>query len=68
MCFKLARFLIFKHIFKMKTLIDYDYNMKKIKTHWDILVFHPFESIKNWITIVLSSQNTFKGSTNVTLD
>jgi hypothetical protein len=52
----------------MKTLIDYDYNMKKIKTHWDILVFHPFESIKNPIIIVLSSQNALKGSTNVTLD
>jgi hypothetical protein len=39
----------------MKNLVDYDYNMKKLKTHWYILVFHPFESIKNPITIVLSS-------------
>jgi len=52
----------------MKTLIDYDYNMKIIKTHWDISVFHPFESIKNPILIVLSSQTTLKGSTNVTSD
>jgi hypothetical protein len=37
----------------MKTLIGYDYNMKKKKTHWDILVCHPFESIKNPIIIVL---------------
>ncbi len=39
----------------MKTLIDYDYNMKKFKTHRYMLVFYPFESIKNLITIGLSS-------------
>jgi hypothetical protein len=39
----------------MKNLVDCDYNMKKFKTHLYILVFHPFESIKNPITIVLSS-------------
>ncbi len=39
----------------MKTLIDYDYNITKFKTHLYILVLHSFESIKNPITIVLSS-------------
>ncbi len=39
----------------MKTLINYDYDMKKIKTQWYILVFYPFESTKNSVTIVLSS-------------
>ncbi len=39
----------------MKNLIDYDYDMKKIKTHLYILVLHPLESIKNPIIIVLSS-------------
>jgi len=49
--------LIFKFqtYFYMKTLVNYDYNMKKFKTHWYILMFHPFESIKTSIIIVLSS-------------
>jgi hypothetical protein len=51
----------------MKNLIDYDYNMKILKTHWYILVLDPFENIKNPIIIVLSSQNALKGATNVTL-
>jgi hypothetical protein len=51
----------------MKNLINYDYNMKILKTRWYILLFHPFESIKYPIIIVLSSQNTFKGAINVTL-
>jgi len=42
----------------MKTLIDYDYNMKKLKTHSYILVFHPFQSKKksnyNCTFIILS--------------
>jgi hypothetical protein len=54
-CFKLTRFSNFQTYFYMKTLVDYDYNMKILKTHWYILVFHPFESIKNPITIVFSS-------------
>jgi hypothetical protein len=45
----------FQTYFYMKTLVDYDYNMKKFKTHWYILVFSPFESIKNLIAIGLSS-------------
>jgi len=38
----------------MKALINYDYDMKKIETHWYILMFYSFESTKNPITIVLS--------------
>ncbi len=38
-------FQIFKHTFIWKNL----------KTHWHILMFHPFESVSNPITIVLSS-------------
>jgi hypothetical protein len=48
-------FLNFQTYFYMKTLVDYDYHMKKKLTHWYILVFYPFESIKNLVTIGLSS-------------
>jgi hypothetical protein len=51
----------------MKILINYDYNMKILKTHWYILVLDPFENIKNPIIIVLSSQNALKWATSVTL-
>jgi hypothetical protein len=39
----------------MKTLINYDYDIKKNKTYWYILVLYPFESTKKSIIIVLSS-------------
>jgi hypothetical protein len=39
----------------MRTLIDYDYDMKNCKTHWYISVLNTFENIKNPIIIVLSS-------------
>jgi len=45
----------FQHIFYIRTLINYDYDMNFLNTHWYILVFYPFESRKNSITIVLSS-------------
>jgi len=54
-CFKLIRFSKFPKYFYMRTLINYDYDMNFLKTHWYILVFYPFESTKKWITIILSS-------------
>jgi hypothetical protein len=39
----------------MRFLVNYDYNMKILKTHWYILMLYPFESIRNPFTIVLSS-------------
>jgi len=54
-CSKLTRFSKFQTYFYMKTLVDYDYNMNFLKTHWYILVFYPFESIKNPIIVVFSS-------------
>jgi hypothetical protein len=53
--FKLVRFSKFPTYFYMRTLINYDYDMKFLKTHWYILVLYPFESTKNSITIILSS-------------
>jgi hypothetical protein len=38
----------------MRTLIDYDYDMKILKIHWYMLVLYPFKSIKNPIIIVVS--------------
>jgi len=32
-CFKLAKFLNFQTYFYMKTLVDYNYNMKILKSH-----------------------------------
>jgi hypothetical protein len=40
---KLAKFSNFETYFYVKTLVDYDYNMRKFKMHWCILMFHPFE-------------------------
>jgi hypothetical protein len=54
-CSKLVRFSKFPAHFYMRTLINYDYDMKFLKTHWYILVFNPFESTKNSITIIFSS-------------
>jgi hypothetical protein len=54
-CSKLVGFSKFPTYFYVKTLIDYDYDMKKIETHWYILMLYPLESIKNPITIALSS-------------
>jgi hypothetical protein len=39
----------------MRFLVNYDYNMKILKTHLYILMLYPFESIRNPFTIVLSS-------------
>jgi hypothetical protein len=44
----------FSTYFYRKILIDYDYSMKNLKTHWYILVLYPFKSIKNPITILFS--------------
>jgi hypothetical protein len=38
---KLIGFSKFPIYFYMKTLIDYDYDMKLKKNHWYILVFYP---------------------------
>jgi hypothetical protein len=54
-CSKPVGFSKLPTYFYMRTLINYDYDMKTFKTHWYILVFYPFESTKNSITIVLSS-------------
>jgi hypothetical protein len=40
--------------------MDYDYNMKFLKTHWYIIVFYPFENIKNPIKIALSKAKKFQ--------
>jgi hypothetical protein len=49
----------FQAYFYMKTqLVYYDYNMKKFKTCWYILVFHPFENIKNSIIIGCNHNQT----------
>jgi len=53
--FKLVGFSKFPTYFYMKILINYDYDMKILKTHWYILVLYPFESTTNSITIVFSS-------------
>jgi hypothetical protein len=54
-CFKLVGFSKFPTYFYMRTLINYDYDMKNLNTHWYISVLYPFESTKNSITIVLLS-------------
>jgi hypothetical protein len=54
-CSKLIGFSEFPHTFIWELLINYDYDMKCCKTHWYILMLYPFESIKNSVTIVLSS-------------
>jgi len=54
-CSKLVGFSNFPTYFYMRTLTNYDYDMKFFKTHWYILVLYPFESTKNLITIVLLS-------------
>jgi hypothetical protein len=41
--FKLARFSKCLKYFCMKMLMDYDYNIKQLKTHWHMLVLHPCE-------------------------
>jgi hypothetical protein len=41
--------------FYMRILINYDYDMKKFKTHLYILMFYPFESTKDPIIIIFSS-------------
>jgi hypothetical protein len=53
--FEIGQVFKFQTYFYMKNLIDYNYNMKIFKSHWYILEFHPFESIKNSIVIALSS-------------
>jgi hypothetical protein len=54
-CSKLVGFSKSPTYFYMRTLINYDYDMKKIQTHWYILMLYSFGSTKNSITIVLSS-------------
>jgi len=54
-CSKLVGFSNFPTYFYMRTLINYDYDMNFLKTHWYILVLYPFESTKILITIVLLS-------------
>jgi hypothetical protein len=53
--FKLVGFSRFPTYFYMRTLINYDYDMRFFKTHWYILMFYPFENTKKSITIVFSS-------------
>jgi hypothetical protein len=40
-CSKLVGFSKFITYCYIRTLIDYDYDMKILKTHWYILVFYP---------------------------
>jgi hypothetical protein len=53
--FKLVGFSNISTYFYMKTLINYDYDMNFLKTHWYFLVLYPFESPKKSIPIVFSS-------------
>jgi len=45
--FKLARFSNFLKYFCMKMSMDYDYNIKQLKTHRYMIVCYPCENIKN---------------------
>jgi hypothetical protein len=51
---KLIGFSNFPIYFYMRTLIDYDYDMKFLKNHWYILVLYPSKSIKNSFIIIVS--------------